>query len=345
MIDTIKLLLAQGYKILNYELFKNYYSGYLKGFFEAPYTNYIGRKCLISWSLPIKDGKYRLRLIIIKNRYTGYPYLYIEFSIPKLLFGNNIQEVCEKDFEIIVDKLLAELKEMGVSTTKEVIEQAIVKKVHYSKNFVLPMPLSCEDVFGMVRESSFPRCKLLPSEKSYGNVIFNSKSLRVLFYNKFEEVKQFPNHLLRFGIGENRLLRVEIQYNKEYKIKSILQRFGYSKNDNTFKEMFDLAKFKKVFDYTLRTLHKNMPDMISKSNINEEVISLYKTDSQKAKVLAVLGFQQNKNPVEAKEEARKVFSENFLKTHNYILVEDENIQFALLKFLQEIENYVPLFRT
>lgn len=342
MIDTIKLLLTKGYEVTNYELFRNFYPNYLRGFFEAPYADYKCRKCFNSWFLTIKDGKYRPRLHIIKNRFIVYPYLYIEFSIPKLLLGNNIQEVCEKDFETVTDKLLTVLKEMGISTTREVLEHAIVRKVHYSKNFVLPIPLSCDDIFEMIRASSFPRCKLLSLENG---VRFNSKSLRVIFYNKIEEIlfreKQFPNSLLKFGIGEKRLFRAEIQCNNDYKIKSMLQRFGYSKNDNTFKKMFSIAKFQKVFDYILRTLHKNMPDMISKSNMKEEVALLYKTDSQKAKALAVLTFQQNKNLIESKEEIRKVFSENFIKTHNYILINDENIQFILLKFLKEIEHYIP----
>lgn len=111
-------------------------------FFEPPYTPYTGRNRLYSWSLPINDGRYRPRLIILKSRYTrGYPYLYIEFSIPKLLFGNNLYEIREQDFSAVVNKLLIVLEEMSVLTTADVIINAPVQKIHYSKNFILPEAL------------------------------------------------------------------------------------------------------------------------------------------------------------------------------------------------------------
>jgi len=344
MLDTIKLLLTGGYKITNYDLFKNFYPGYLKSLFEASYTNYNGRKYLVSWLLPTKNGT-RLRLLITKSPYTNYPYLYIEFSIPKLLFGNNIQEVCEKDFENIVKKILTDLEKIGVETTKEAIENSIVKKCHIARNYILPMPLSCNDIFEMIRASSLPRCKLLSFEDG---VRFNSVGFNFVCYNKTKEIisreGKLPSALLKFGIGENRILRMEAQYNKDYRIKSMLQRFEYSPNDNTFKKMFSLTKFQKVFDYILRKLHSNMPDMIHRSQIYETVAA-YKTDGQKAKKLALLMFQQNKNYTEAKKEALTIFSKNFVETHTPLLIDDENTRFTLMKLLEETKTFSPLFRT
>ena len=213
MIDTIKLLLTNSYEITNYNLFKNFYPNYLRGFFEAPYTQYNGRKSLSSWFLHIIDGIYRLRLSILKNPFISYPQLYIEFSIPKLLFGNNLYEVCKEDFNTVVQQLLTILKNMGVETAELIIRTAIVKKIDFAKNFILSDDLLCSIIFEVLRKSKFPHLNLLQPEYSYGGVKFNSKGLKVIFYSKIIEMllkdRVLAENLLNIGINKDAILRVK----------------------------------------------------------------------------------------------------------------------------------------
>jgi len=64
----------------------------------------------------LKQGIYKPRLTITKriNRERNFEIpLKIEFSIPKLLYGNNFDEVTDADFPAVIQKLKTVLKDMG----------------------------------------------------------------------------------------------------------------------------------------------------------------------------------------------------------------------------------------
>ncbi len=63
--------------------------------------------------------------------------LKIELSLPKLLFGNNVDELCYKDFSLIIKKLGAVLHGMGIETTAQSLENAPLSSIHYAKNIPL----------------------------------------------------------------------------------------------------------------------------------------------------------------------------------------------------------------
>src|SRR5574340_379998 len=68
-------------------------------------------------SRELKNGYYKPRLTLT-NRYnhTGRrePSLKIELSLPKLLFGNNFDELKADDFDAVIKLLQSKLKEMGI---------------------------------------------------------------------------------------------------------------------------------------------------------------------------------------------------------------------------------------
>jgi hypothetical protein len=61
----------------------------------------------------------------------------MEFSVPKLIYLNNLEELEDKDFPKVLEALQDRLKTMGVLVTKSVLENASVSSVHFSKNIVL----------------------------------------------------------------------------------------------------------------------------------------------------------------------------------------------------------------
>jgi len=91
-------------------------------------------------SRELKNGYYKPRLTLT-NRYnhTGRreASLKIELSLPKLLFGNNFDELTQNDFTPVVTLLKSRLREMGVLIFTQVIENASVSAIHYSKNIPL----------------------------------------------------------------------------------------------------------------------------------------------------------------------------------------------------------------
>ena len=65
----------------------------------------------------------------------------IQFSAPKLLYKNNIDELSDSQFEEVVEALRDRLDRMGVIIASENLKNATVTTVHYSKNIELQKSL------------------------------------------------------------------------------------------------------------------------------------------------------------------------------------------------------------
>src|SRR5437870_4162294 len=108
MIDTIVLTLKpEHFAIMDHAKF----SPSTEGIYKHPYYT-IGRngfiKCVQNPTQEdMKDRVYKPRLTVTKRIGTGgfQITMRIEFSAPKLLFGNNFDEVEETDFEEITKRL------------------------------------------------------------------------------------------------------------------------------------------------------------------------------------------------------------------------------------------------
>ena len=72
--------------------------------------------------------------------------LKIEFSAPKLLFWNSLQEVGENDKQRVCLCLKSILENLGVVVSVEQIENAIVSAVHACKNIPLPKTIRMREV-------------------------------------------------------------------------------------------------------------------------------------------------------------------------------------------------------
>ena len=85
-------------------------------------------------------GLYQPRLTGVKRWTSGQAFqsvLKVEFSVPKLLYGNNLEEVEEKDFPLVIEALRSRLFQMGVIISIADLEAAPVTVFHPSKNIVL----------------------------------------------------------------------------------------------------------------------------------------------------------------------------------------------------------------
>lgn len=84
----------------------------------------------------LKNGKYFPKLAIYKD-YNNENQLIIEFSAPKLVFGNNFEELQTVDFSMVIEELLDRLSGLDIQLSANAIENAKVFSIHYSKNFEL----------------------------------------------------------------------------------------------------------------------------------------------------------------------------------------------------------------
>jgi len=88
----------------------------------------------------LKDGIYRPRLtgmVRSVGRGQKISFLKIEFSAPKLIYNNNLDELVESDFGRVIETLYKRLTEVGVVINKVDLRQATVAAFHPSKNIVL----------------------------------------------------------------------------------------------------------------------------------------------------------------------------------------------------------------
>jgi len=142
MIDTIVLTLKQNsFQITEHEKFSPSTEGLYS---PSRYYRLGGRANLLCKQNPtsaeLAAGIYKPRLTATKrfNKHRNFEItLKIEFSIPKLIFGNNFDELEDTDFTLAVSKLKQRLRDMGVSVLEPVLASAPISSIHYSKNIPL----------------------------------------------------------------------------------------------------------------------------------------------------------------------------------------------------------------
>ncbi len=135
MIDTIVLTLRKDtFSILDH----NRFSPSTEGLYNpSSYYRLGGRANLICKQNPtvteLRNGNYKPRLTVTKrmNKYHQFEItLKIEFSIPKLLFGNNFDELEDTDFSLVISKLKQRLADMGVSVLEPVLADAPISLLY-----------------------------------------------------------------------------------------------------------------------------------------------------------------------------------------------------------------------
>lgn len=83
---------------------------------------------------------------LTKDRKTVRYVLKIEFSVPKLLYWNSLQEVSEKDQHRVFSSLKASLVSVGIVMNIETIAKASVTAIHACKNIPLPRTVRMREV-------------------------------------------------------------------------------------------------------------------------------------------------------------------------------------------------------
>lgn len=200
-----------------------------------------------------KDGVYRPRISIIKRGLEER--LKIEFSIPKLIFGNNIDEVCEKDFDNIIQKLQESLRDFGVFVFAPNLKKASVSVFHPSKNILLSDNYTASAVIKELRKINLTK-KLDLNRDSFRNdgqsiqLYANSHSLVV--YDKMQDLKKPKKraidkentlnqaalfHQLETLWKKPEILRIEARLSNKVKMNAVLVKNGFGKNP-TFEEVF-----------------------------------------------------------------------------------------------------------
>lgn len=281
MIDTIVLTLKNDqFKIFKHEKF----SPSTEGLYST-YYSLGGRANIACKQNPtpseLKQGIYKPRLTVTKrmNRERNYDIvLKIEFSIPKLLFGNNFDEVQDSDFERILALLDQKINEMGIYTSEEKLRNASVSAVHYSKNIVLIDYSTPYTYLKEIYKTNINQ-KLDLNQTDFRNgghsVKYRANTFEVAFYDKLKDLEKAKVsgkraeeqdnelQLQLFEIVEKKkpfeVIRMEVRLNRKQKIKQIFSQLNIPTEEITFQSVYSKDKAQKVLLHYINEIENSYP--------------------------------------------------------------------------------------
>ena len=195
----------------------------------------------------------------------------IEFSIPKLLHSNNLDEVEEKDFPLVISILQKKLLEIGEMVEKTDLENASIPTVHFSKNILISDSYTAYSVIKELGKINMHK-KL---ELTKVNFKDDGKALHlyatnhsIVFYDKIADLNQNKKKAVdqdqtwqQFSLSDEiknkqsplEILRMEIRLCKKRKINSVMQKLGFQKNP-TFKDIFKKDVCQKILKWYWDTI-------------------------------------------------------------------------------------------
>lgn len=216
--------------------------------------------------------------------------LKVELSLPKLLFGNNFQELQYKDFVLITKKLVKKLERMGVQISEDALAHANVSAIHYAKNIVFKDGSTPFHYIQKIKESNIS-VSLDTNQTDYRNdgltYKWHCNSYEVVFYDKIKELEKAKQSSKRTIEKDGALqiklldrltyrkkfeiLRMEVRLNKRQKIKQLFAKLGI-KSDLTFKNLFKPVVAKRVLLHYLDELESKRPVLLDYKAKNDEAL-------------------------------------------------------------------------
>ena len=210
-----------------------------------------------------ETGKYFPRLTGYKRQYSQNDNVRIEFSVPKLLYLNNLDELEDKDFPMVIETLQERLKTMGVSVFKTVLENASVSSVHFSKNILLKdgytvnYLISEMNKVNLQKTFDFAKTRFINDGQS---LYAHTTRHQLVIYDKMADLNKdkkraidkdqtiYQKSLFAELNKEKELeeiIRFEIRLSHKQKLNKILEGLSYRKNP-TFKGVFNTEMSKRV---------------------------------------------------------------------------------------------------
>lgn len=329
------------------------------------YTGY--GSCKNNSNAEDKKKGYRPKLTLIKRG--EMIILKIEFSAPKLLFGNNLDEVEEKDFYAMVGQLQSVVKDMGVILQISQIENAKVIGFHPSKNIVLTNGYTVSFALRELYKTNLSQ-KMDLTQTNFRNegaeiqLYANNHSL--VFYDKINDLTkpskravdkdqpQQQRDLFEFVKTERKgleILRMEIRLSRSTKMKEVLAEVGFTQ-ELTLKNIFKKDLCQKIAKlYWEKLFGKNLFLFSTYNNpqkILEMILLKYpKTKINTAVMLAGLtllckdedGFRGFRNIVERQKQKK-----DWLALRRYLdKISDEFFERPRHGFIDDIQDSLNEF--
>jgi hypothetical protein len=195
----------------------------------------------------------------------------IEFSAPKLLYQNNLDELENKDFADLLEALQYRLRIMGVIVSKATLQNASVSAIHFSKNILLKDGYTVSHLISEInkvdlrKSFDFAKTRYINDGQS---LYAHATTHQLVIYDKVADMGKDKKRAIdkeqtlyqRTLFAElnkdpdlKEVIRFEIRLSKKQKMNKVLEGLGYTKNP-TFKQVFNSEISKKVVGEYWRTL-------------------------------------------------------------------------------------------
>lgn len=298
--------------------------------------------------------------------------LKIEFSAPKMIFGDNINEVEESHFGAIVSDLRGVIEHMGVRLAENRIRNANVLGFHPSKNIILNNQYPC---FMAIKELS----KVDVSQKydldykqyrSGGETLqFYSRLFALVFYDKIRDLPkkkkraidkdQTSRQLSLFEKVKEKqeILRIEARIGGKVKMREIFKKIGFEK-DIIFENLFNKDLCQKIVKYCWDYFFKDQMFLFDIRDNPQKVLNLifkkYQGNEKLSikKLFSLVGFCLCAKDEAGMIGARKIIEfykpkNNWSNTKkwldNFRNDLDKNYQHGFIKDIEnQIEKFEPL---
>jgi len=328
MIDTIVLTLNQNiFKITDHDKFEPSTRGLYNNSYGLGSRGYLTCKQNPT-SNELKNGIYKPRLTVTRrlNNRTYQIMMKIEFSVPKLIFNNNFDELEEKDFKSVLSTLQQKLKDMDVIVSIQLLANAQVSSIHYSKNIELLNGLIPFTILKEIQKVNITQ-RLDFNQSDFRNeghsLKFRANSFEIAFYDKMKDLQKSKisekraiekDNVIQIGMFDKlevvrkertlEILRIEVRLNQKQKIRQVLKKIG-CETEPTFSNLFKKEIAQKVLLYYLNEIEDSYPKpLYSKLNSAKDFIAQFIIDNPKAKLkdtVEAYGFRQLLEEVGARE--------------------------------------------
>lgn len=210
--------------------------------------------------------------------------LRVQFSAPKIINGNNFDEISPDDFELICKKVLDSLGyyHINIYGGLETIKSANVAVVNYSKNFALTNFMTASQAVSEIRKCNVNawkdvcECQYFNGGAGYKT---HSKFHELAFYDKIAEhhrgKKNKPlfdtDTQLSFDLFEDKLqhpfevLRYEIRLGNPRTIKWALDKVSLPTDNLKFNTLFSSNYSKAILQWHLEKMYASYPKSLQTS--------------------------------------------------------------------------------
>ena len=204
-----------------------------------------------------QSGKYYPTLTAYKDRaHYWRPVIKMQFSVAKLFWGNNLNELENSHLLPVASKLQERLIEMGLRPSREVLLRASVVNLHYSKNILLEHGhVTSQVIQHLNRIQAGGRLQKRNMQYARGGSGINlyNKSFCFSIYDKLEEVESTLEVPLDSEGRKLEVLRLEARLENKDKLNHIFEKLDIGHNP-TFQEVFDSEKSRRVVTHIWQTL-------------------------------------------------------------------------------------------